>query len=58
VSDHARAAEALAATQTGDTVYLVSDLGRPFTINGLGNKMRDWCDAAGLHQCTAHGETP
>jgi len=48
-------AEALAATQTGDTVHLVSDLGRPFTINGLGNKMRDWCDAAGLHQCTAHG---
>jgi integrase len=48
-------AEALAATQTGDTVYLVNDLGRPFTINGLGNKMRDWCDAAGLHQCTAHG---
>jgi integrase len=48
-------AEALAATPTGDTVYLVNDLGRPFTINGLGNKMRDWCDAAGLHQCTAHG---
>src|SRR5205823_2862416 len=48
-------AEALAATPTGDTVYLVNDLGRPFTINGLGNKMRDSCDAAGLHQCTAHG---
>jgi len=48
-------AEALAATPTGDTVYLVNDLGRPFTINGLGNKMRDWCDAAGLPQCTAHG---
>nr|WP_247368171.1 tyrosine-type recombinase/integrase [Bradyrhizobium sp. CW10] len=48
-------AGALAATPTGDTVYLVNDLGRPFTINGLGNKMRDWCDAAGLDRCTAHG---
>jgi hypothetical protein len=24
-------------------------------FNGLGNKMRDWCDAAGLAQCSAHG---
>ena len=22
---------------------------------GLGNKMREWCDEAGLPQCTAHG---
>jgi integrase len=48
-------AEALAASPTGDMTYLVNDLGRPFTINGLGNKMREWCDAAGLPQCTAHG---
>jgi integrase len=48
-------AEALAATPTGDMTYLVNDLGRPFTINGLGNKMREWCDAAGLPQCSAHG---
>jgi integrase len=48
-------AEALAATPTGDLTYLVNDLNRPFTINGLGNKMRDWCDAAGLPQCSAHG---
>jgi integrase len=48
-------AEALAATLTGDMTYLVNDLNRPFTINGLGNKMRDWCDAAGLPQCSAHG---
>ena len=48
-------AVALAATLTGDMTYLINDLGRAFTINGLGNKMRDWCDAAGLHQCSAHG---
>jgi site-specific recombinase XerD len=34
---------------------LINDLGRAFTINGLGNKMRDWCDAAVLPQCSAHG---
>jgi site-specific recombinase XerD len=48
-------AAALVATPTGDMTYLVNDLGRPFTINGLGNKMRDWCDAAGLPQCSSHG---
>jgi site-specific recombinase XerD len=48
-------AAAIAATPTGDLTYLINDLGRAFTINGLGNKMRDWCDAAGLTQCSAHG---
>jgi integrase len=46
---------ALARTPTGDMTYLVTEAGLPFTINGLGNKMRDWCDAAGLPQCSAHG---
>lgn len=46
---------ALASASTGDTTYLVNDLGAAFTINGLGNKMRDWCDAAGLKHCSAHG---
>lgn len=48
-------AAALAATPTGDLTYLINDLGKAFTINGLGNKMRDWCDAAGLPQCSSHG---
>ena len=48
-------AVALANTPTGDTVYLVNDNGVPFTINGLGNKFRDWCNDAGLPQCSAHG---
>jgi site-specific recombinase XerD len=46
---------ALAATSTGDLTYLVTDQGKPFTINGLGNKMRDWFDAAGLPHCSSHG---
>lgn len=43
------------ATETGDLTFLINDLGRPFTVNGLGNKMRHWCDQAGLPQCSMHG---
>lgn len=47
---------AIAATPNiGLTSYLVNDYGQPFTVAGLGNKMREWCDEAGLPQCTAHG---
>jgi integrase len=48
-------AQALSCTPTGDLTYLVTDPGQPFTVKGLGNKMRDWCNAAGLPQCSAHG---
>lgn len=48
-------AASLLVAPTGDMTYLVNDLGRTFTINGLGNKMRDWCDAASLPQCSSHG---
>lgn len=40
---------------TGTDTFLVNDRGRPFTVAGLGNKMREWCDAAGLPHCSAHG---
>lgn len=43
------------ATPTGDLSYLVTSFGRPFSIAGLGNKMREWCDQAGLPECSAHG---
>lgn len=39
----------------GTTTYLVTEYGNPFTKDGLGNKMREWCDEAGLPQCTIHG---
>jgi integrase len=45
----------LDATPSGETTYLINDLGRPFTANGFGNKMRDWCNEAGLPECTSHG---
>jgi integrase len=35
---------------------LTSELDRPFTANGFGNRFRKWCDEAGLpSQCSAHG---
>ncbi len=43
------------ATPMGDMSFLMNGYGRPFTSNGFGNKFRDWCDAAGLPQCSAHG---
>ena len=29
--------------------------GKPFSANGIGNRMRDWCNEAGLPQCSLHG---
>lgn len=44
-----------AMSSVGITTYLVTEYGKPFTKDGFGNKMRQWCDEAGLPQCTAHG---
>jgi len=46
---------AIDASPCGDLTFLVTEFGRPFTANGFGNKFRDWCDRAGLSQCSAHG---
>ena len=29
--------------------------GKPYTVNGLGNAVRKWCDQAGLPHCSMHG---
>lgn len=39
----------------GTSSFLVNDYGRPFTVAGLGNKFREWCDEADLPRCTLHG---
>lgn len=39
----------------GFKTFLVTEYGKPFSRAGFGNKMREWCDEAGLPQCTAHG---
>lgn len=43
------------ASPTGDLTYLITEYGRPFTAEGFGNKMREWCNEAGLTHCSAHG---
>jgi integrase len=35
--------------------FLVTEYGKPFSAKGFGNKMRQWCDEAGLPHCTTHG---
>jgi integrase len=45
----------LDASQTGDMTYLATEYGRPFSVAGFGNKMRGWCNQAGLPECSSHG---
>lgn len=48
-------AASILATPSGGMVFLLSDRGAPFTRKGFGNKIRQWCDEAGLPNCSAHG---
>lgn len=48
--------EAIDAMPTvGTEALIVTAKGKPYTVDGFGNKVREWCDAAGLPKCTAHG---
>lgn len=44
-----------ACPSVGITSFVVTDYGQPFTRDGWGNKMREWCDQADLPKCTSHG---
>lgn len=44
-----------AMQRVGLKTYLVTEYGKPFGKAGFGNKMREWCDEAGLPHCSAHG---
>src|SRR5262249_3203215 len=52
---HPALAAVLAATPSAHLTFLVTDAGAPFTAAGFGNKFREYCDEAGLAQCSAHG---
>lgn len=43
------------ATPSTHMTYFVTEFGKPFSAPGFGNKFREWCDAAGLPHCSAHG---
>lgn len=47
--------QSIDASPTGNLTFLVTEFGKPFSVKGLGNKIRQWCDEAGLPECTAHG---
>ncbi|MGB3844263.1 MAG: tyrosine-type recombinase/integrase [Sphingopyxis sp.] len=47
---------ALDAMSTTHIKYLIVGAhGKPYTVEGLGNKMRRWCDRAALPHCSLHG---
>jgi integrase len=46
---------AIDAGPCGNLTFLVTANSKPFTSAGFGNRMRKWCDAAGLKDCSAHG---
>ncbi|MCW3796914.1 tyrosine-type recombinase/integrase [Sphingomonas sp. BN140010] len=48
-------AASILAAPSGSLVFLVSEHGKPFSRKGFGNIVRQWCDEAGLPNCSAHG---
>lgn len=43
------------ASKIGHLTYITTAFGKPFSDAGFGNRFRDWCNAAGLQHCSAHG---
>src|SRR5262249_11073237 len=43
------------STPPGQLTFMVTQFGKPFTANGFGNKMRQWCNQARLPHCSSHG---
>ena len=46
---------AIHATPKTQLSFIVTQFGKPFSAAGFGNKMRQWCNEAGLPHCSAHG---
>lgn len=53
VTDELR--EALDAMRHDEPTFLVTEYSKAFSSNGFGNKMRQWCNNAGLPECSSHG---
>ena len=47
--------DVLDASPLGDLTFLVTDYGRPFSIKGIGGRVKDWCKQAGLDHCQHTG---
>jgi integrase len=48
-------AHVIAATPSGHLTFLATQKGKTRSASGFGNKMREWCDEAGLPECSSHG---
>jgi integrase len=45
----------LDASDVGDKTWLITKRRKPWKEASFGNEFREWCDKAGLPDCTAHG---
>lgn len=52
---HPVLAAELARVPADQMTFLQTQYGRPFTPKGFPQRMRKWCDKAGLPECTSHG---
>ena len=52
---HPKLGATIAATRSEHLTFLVTEYAKPYTAAGFGNAMRNWCDQANLHHCSAHG---
>lgn len=52
---HPELAAILADLPAENMTFLTTYAGKPYTAKGFGNRMREWCDQAGLPQCSSHG---
>jgi integrase len=48
-------ADAIDSLPKTQLTFLIGAKGKPYSEKILGYKMREWCDAAGLKHCSAHG---
>ncbi|MES2421721.1 MAG: tyrosine-type recombinase/integrase [Pseudomonadota bacterium] len=48
-------AESILATPTVGAIFVVTEFGKQFSVKRFGNKFRQWCDEAGLPNCSTHG---
>lgn len=47
--------QALDAVVHDQPTFLITEYGKPFSSNGFGNKMRQWCNDVSLPDCSSHG---
>lgn len=50
-----RAIDAVRVSRKGHMHLLINEWDKPFSVKGLGQRMRKWCDKIGLEHCSSHG---